>query len=72
VNRWYAGAVGVLVVGLAIAFVVVPFDNGGCPTAFVCDAVGAVPRIATIAVAATLALVLAVVGSMGSERGRRR
>jgi hypothetical protein len=48
----------------------VPFDNGGCPTAVECDAVGAVPRIATIVMAATLALVLAVIGSIGSERGR--
>ena len=69
-NRWYASAVGVVIGGLAIAFLVVPFDNGGCPTAVECDAVGAVPRIATIVISAILALVLAVIRSTGSERGR--
>ena len=69
-NRWYASAVEVLIVGLAIAFFVVPFDNGGCPVAIGCDAVGAVPRITTIVVSSILALVLAVVGSMGSDRSR--
>jgi hypothetical protein len=52
VNRWYASALGVLVVGLALAFLVVPFDHGDCPTAAdACKAYGYVPRIATLSAA---------------------
>jgi hypothetical protein len=71
VNRWTASAFGVLVVGLAVAFMVVPFDDGACPTADGCDAVGAIPRVATIVVTVLVALVLAAVGSAGSQRDRR-
>ena len=71
-NRWYASAVGVLLAGLAIAFLVVPFDHGDCPTgADACTAYGYAPRITAIVLTSLIALVLAAIGSMGSERHRR-
>jgi hypothetical protein len=73
VNRWYASAAGVVVAGLAVAFLVVPFDHGDCPTgADACRAYGSAPRITTIVLTALVALALAAVGSIASERGRRR
>jgi hypothetical protein len=72
VNRWYASAIGVLVVGLAVAFLVVPFDQGDCPVgADACTAYGYAPRVTTIVITALVALVLTAVGSMGAERHRR-
>jgi hypothetical protein len=74
VSRWYASSVGVLVVGLLLAFLVVPYDDGACPTGGSvsgagCSAYGSAPRIATLIVTALVALVLATVGSVGpSER----
>jgi hypothetical protein len=72
VNRWYASALGVLVVGLAVAFLVVPYDDGACPTATdaACKAYGTVPRITTLFVTALLALVLATIGSFGPSSRR--
>jgi hypothetical protein len=70
-NRWYASAAGVLVTGVAVAFFVVPFDDGACPTAAdACWAYGSVPRIATLIVTALVALMLAAIGS-GAASGRR-
>jgi hypothetical protein len=73
VNRWHASALGVLVVGLAVAFLVVPHDDGACPTASdaACKAYGSVPRITTIFVTALVALVLATIGSVGPSSRRR-
>ena len=68
VNRWYVAAAAVVIVGVTLAFTIVPFDDGACPTLAGCDAVGAVPRIATIVVTGILALLLAVVGSAGASR----
>ena len=71
-NRWYASAVGVLVAGLAVAFLVIPFDRGDCPTgADACQAYGYAPRATTIVITVLVALVLAALGSMGTERHRR-
>ena len=71
-TRWYASAVGVLVVGLTVAFFVVPFDHGDCPVgADACQAYGYAPRITTIVITALVSLVLTALGSMGAERNRR-
>lgn len=67
-NRWYVAAAVVLIVGVVLAFGVVPFDDGACPTVADCDAVGAVPRIVTVVVTAVIALLLMVVGSAGRPR----
>jgi hypothetical protein len=67
-NRWYEAAAVVVIVGIVLAFIVVPFDDGACPTVADCDAVGAVPRITTIVVTGVVALLLTVVGSAGRPR----
>lgn len=67
-NRWYVAAAVVAIVGIVLAFTVVPFDDGACPTFADCDAVGAVPRIAAIVVTGIVALLLAVVGAAGRPR----
>ena len=71
-NRWTASALGVLVVGLAVAFLVVPYDDGACPTATdaACQAYGSVPRITTLIVTALVALLLATIGSVGTSSRR--
>jgi hypothetical protein len=70
-NRWYASAAGALGTGVAIAFFVVPFDDGACPTAAdACWAYGSAPRIGTVIVTALVALMLAAIGSAGAS-GRR-
>jgi hypothetical protein len=72
-NRWYASALCVLVVGLAVAFFVVPFDHGDCPTgADACRAYGYAPRITTIVVTTLVALLLAAIGSAGASSRRVR
>ena len=70
-NRWYVAAAAVVVVGVSLAFLVVPFDNGGCPTLAECRAWGSVPRIATLVVTAILALVLCTIGAASSDDPRR-
>jgi hypothetical protein len=75
VNRWYASSLGVLVVGLLLALLVVPYDDGSCPTVGTvsgagCRAYGSVPRIATLIVTAIVALVLATIGSVGTSSRR--
>ena len=70
-NRWTASALAVLILGLVLAFLVVPFDHGDCPTPLDdCTAYGSVPRIATIAVSVVVALVLTTIGSVGPSRRR--
>jgi hypothetical protein len=72
-NRWYASAAGVLVAGVAVAFLVVPFDDGACPTgADACQAYGSAPRIGTLIVTALVALMLAAIGSAGASGPRLR
>jgi hypothetical protein len=74
VNRWFASALGVLVVGLLIAFLLVPYDDGSCPTGAyftigpACHAYGSVPRITAVAVTVFVSLVLAAVGSAATSR----
>jgi hypothetical protein len=67
-NRWYEAAAIVVIVGIVLAFTVVPFAYGACPTVAECDAVGAVPRITTVVVTGLVALLLTVVGSAGRPR----
>ena len=72
-NRWKASALGVLLVGFALAFLVVPYDDGACPTgADACTAYGSGPRIMTLVVTALAALMLATVGSLGASGGGAR
>ena len=71
-NRWYVSSLAVLIVGVAVAFIAVPYDIGGCPTGVdtACTAYGSVPRITTLFVTALAALVLAIIGSVGTSSRR--
>lgn len=70
-NRWYASALGVLLLGAAVAFLVVPYDDGACPAgADACQAYGSVPRITTLIVSTLVAMVLAIIGAAGTSSPR--
>ncbi|MBA3690139.1 MAG: hypothetical protein H0W82_01850 [Actinobacteria bacterium] len=69
-NRWTASALGVLVVGVAVSFLVVPYDDGACPTATACQAYGSVPRITSLILTALVALAVAAIGAPGTPNGR--
>jgi hypothetical protein len=70
-NRWYLAALGTLILGGVVAFFIVPFDDGSCPTGLSgegCVAWGATPRIATVIVTLLVALSLATAGSVGQPK----
>ncbi len=62
-NRWYLGAHATLTLGLGAAFLVVPHDDGACPTNQTeCVGWGNAPRLMTIIVTIVLTLILVAVG----------
>lgn len=67
-NRWYLAALVALVAGLMLAFFVVPFDDGACPTMVLeCQKWGAIPRILTLVATGIASLLLATVGATSGE-----
>ena len=70
-NRWRWAALAVLVVGLAVSFLVVPYSSGGCDNAGDCGP-GLYLRIMSVMLTLLVAFVLFVIGPLADTDGARR
>ena len=70
-NRWRWVALAVVVIGLAVSFLVVPYSSGDCDTASDCGP-GLYLRIMSVMFTLLLAFVLFVIGAMVDTDGARR
>jgi hypothetical protein len=70
-NKWRWAALAVLVVGLAVSFLVVPYSSGGCDTASDCGP-GLYFRIMSVMLTLLVAFVLFVIGATTATDGARR
>jgi hypothetical protein len=70
-NRWRWAALAVVVVGLAVAFLVVPYSGGDCDVASDCGS-GPYLRIMSVMLTLLVAFVLFVIGAMCDQGGARR
>jgi len=69
-NRWLFAALGVALVGAAIAFLVVPYGPHDCPGTTDCQAWGAGPRMLAFLVTAVVVIALLAAAALNSVKDR--
>jgi hypothetical protein len=67
VNRWRWIALTVFFVGVAVSFLLVPYDQGDCPNAYSCGTAGHGLRMLGVLLTALMTFVLLVVGAVDRD-----
>ena len=66
-SRWRWFAVAVFIVGMAVSFLLLPYDQGDCPDANSCDTVGHGFRMLGVLLTSLTTFVLLMVGAVDPD-----
>lgn len=69
-NRWLLAALGVALVGVTVAFFVVPYGPHDCPDTMDCQAWGAGPRTLALLVTGVVVIALLAAAALNSVKDR--